>query len=415
MERRVYLGLIDFVKNNPLLKKTLVTLSILYLLGSWSGILYDYIAGDANGIVGGLALQKSGWVWSRWLVFGYCLYQGFASRITWLQNTLVFLLFSGIALWLVEAIFGVLLQQKVAQVAEPLQGPTHSMVMDSVLGYKPAPLEIHQGVKTHGKDTVYAIQYQSDAFSLRQTPLAPVAGDRPYFAQFFGCSMTFGEGVQDQETIPYFFGQAFPTYRPYNFAYSGYGPAQALARLESKQVHPIVQEKKGLGFYIYIPDHINRVVSTMSHYAYNKGNAPYYVIEQGKLQAQGLIKENRRWTNLVYDILLQSNIFAYFQIGLPFQLNAAHVELTAEVLAKTAQTFEQQFDQSTFYVILYPTTLENGEMKRLLEQKGVKVLDYTKLFNPKDATFAIPFDEHPTPYANQVLVKQLKNDLKLTN
>lgn len=414
MERGIYLGLTDFVKNNTVIKKVALLAVALYLVGAWAGLLYDYGVGDANGVVAGINLQTTGWVVSRWIAFLYLVYRGFASRIPWLQNALVFILFSGIALWLVEAIFGVLLKQREAQDTHPIQGPLHSMVMDSTLGYKPAALETHSGVKTRGKDTVYAIQYTTDAFSLRQTPLDSGI-QRARFAQFFGCSMTFGEGVQDNETLPYYFGQTFPSYRPYNLAYSGYSPAQALARLESDQLHSIVQEKQGVGFFIYIPDHINRVVSTMSHYGYNKGNAPYYFINQGKLQGNGLIKSSRRWTNLLYDTMLKSNVFAYFQIGFPFQLNSSHIALTADVLAATSQRFEQQFEQSSFYVILYPTTLDISEMKQLLLDRGVKVLDYSKLFDPKDSTFAIPFDEHPTPKANRVFIDQLKQDLKLTN
>ena len=88
--------------------------------------------------------------------------------------------------------------------------------------------------------------------------------------------MTFGEGVHNNETMPYFFGKYDSTYRPYNFAYSGYGPHQMLARLETENSKKVVKENTGIGFYIYINDHVNRVLGTMTNYGYNGGQAPYY-------------------------------------------------------------------------------------------------------------------------------------------
>ena len=69
--------------------------------------------------------------------------------------------------------------------------------------------------------------------------------------------------------------------------------------------------------------------------------------------------------------------------------------------------YKKQFGNDNFYVIIYPTTIDSSLIISLLKQKGVKVLDYSKLFNPLEKGYAIPDDEHPTALANEILIKHL--------
>lgn len=49
---------------------------------------------------------------------------------------------------------------------------------------------------------------------------------------FYGCSFTYGYGVDDRETFVYLLQQKFPSWHFRNFAVPGYGTAQAVLRLE---------------------------------------------------------------------------------------------------------------------------------------------------------------------------------------
>lgn len=49
---------------------------------------------------------------------------------------------------------------------------------------------------------------------------------------FYGCSFTYGYGVDDEETFVYLLQQEFPSWHFRNFAVPGYGTAQAIRRLE---------------------------------------------------------------------------------------------------------------------------------------------------------------------------------------
>jgi hypothetical protein len=375
--------------------------------------MVDFIFGDGNGIVAGINIEPiAKYFCYAWLAYNFWF--AFKQKVAWLQNVLMSGLMIFLTIILLEWICGIVLKTQAAK-APKIEGPTHSMMFDDNLGYKPKPNTSHTGIRTVDGKVIYNIKYSTDANSLRITPIDSIK-PRTKYAQFYGCSMTFGEGVQSNETLPYYFGKFDSTYRPYNFAYSGYGPHQMLARLETgspKKIAAmdIVKEATGVGFYIYINDHVNRVIGTMTNFGYNGGNAPYYRREANGIKRDGLFKDARRIRSWFYEKLSGSNILKLFKIGYPFKITEEDYELTAEVMAESARLYKKQFGNDNFYVIIYPTTVDSSLIINLLKQKGVKVLDYSKLFDPTDKKYAIAYDEHPTALANEILIKQLVRQL----
>ena len=381
---------------------------LLCVLGFTGLLVVDFLKGDGNGILGGINFTPIA-KYSFYFFLIYSFWYAFKQKIGWLQNTLMMSLMLVLTVLFLEWICGVMLKSQTHN-APKIEGPTHSMMFDKDLGYKPKPDTSHTGIRTKDGKIIYSINYSTDANSLRITPL-DTTKPRTKYAQFYGCSMTFGEGVQNNETMPYFFGEYDSTYRPYNFAYSGYGPHQMLARLETENAKKIVRENTGIGFYIYINDHVNRVLGTMTNYGYNGGQAPYYHKVDGQLKHEGLFTEGRKIRSWIFEQLLKSNILKLFKIGYPFKITEQDYELTAEVMAEASRNYKKQFGNDNFYVIIYPTTVNSSLIINLLKQKGVKVLDYSKLFNPLEKGYAIPDDEHPTALANEILIKQLVKDI----
>lgn len=370
----------------------------------------DRIRGDGSGVVAGFSVARLlGTL--RWLVVGVgLLAAGVRSRSGAVQNLTLGLFTTVLLLGLLELTCGWLLKKQAAT-GPNIAGPIHSMHLDPFLGYKPQPDTALTGVRTKDGQVIYRIEFQTDSNNLRVTPPATRAVPGKY-ALFFGCSMTFGEGVQSRETLPYYFAKADSTYRPYNLAYSGYGPQQTLARLQHDTPRRFVPEAQGVAFYTYIPDHVNRVIQSLTNYGYNRGNAPYYYLDGDSLRYGGLFSQGRKFRNWVYEVAGKSNILTFFKIGYPFQLRDRDYDLAAEVLAQSAAEYRRQFGNDRFYVIIYPTTLPQEAIVSRLKARGVRVLDYSRLFNPLQKGYSIPSDEHPTPLANRVLIAQLVKDLR---
>ncbi len=380
----------------------------LSVLGTIGLLTFDLLKGDGNGIVGGIDLSNIV-NYLIYLFLGYTFWYAFKQKIGWLQNVMMSGLMIILTIILLEWICGIVLKTQ-AQNAPKIEGPTHSMMPDKDLGYKPKPNSTHTGIRTKDGQVIYSITYSTDANSLRITPIDSIK-PRTKYAQFYGCSMTFGEGVHNNETLPYYFAKFDSTYRSYNFAYSGYGPHQMLARLETENVKKIVKENTGIAFYVFINDHVNRVLGTLTNFSYNGGEVPYFHEVNNELKHDGLIKDTRKFRSWVFGQLSKSNILKVFKIGYPFRITEKDYELTAEIMAQASRDYKKQFGNDNFYVIIYPTTVDSSLIINLLKQKGVKVLDYSKLFNPLEKKYAIPYDEHPTALANEVLIKQLVKDI----
>ncbi|MCB0213954.1 MAG: SGNH/GDSL hydrolase family protein, partial [Anaerolineae bacterium] len=126
---------------------------------------------------------------------------------------------------------------------------------DELLGYVVRPdAQIHS-IKKMGDEVIYDVVYTTDSYHRRITPVDnPEQRDK--FMLFFGDSFTFGEGVHDNETLPYYVAQDLPDYMPYNYGLSGYGPQQMLAKLQSDDLATEVTESDGIAIYIFIDAHV---------------------------------------------------------------------------------------------------------------------------------------------------------------
>ena len=75
---------------------------------------------------------------------------------------------------------------------------------------------------------------------------------------FFGGSQTFGEGLNDDETIPALVQKKTRVHRVYNYAYRGYGPHQMLRMIETNALKDQLKETNGIAFYQYFDFQIPR-------------------------------------------------------------------------------------------------------------------------------------------------------------
>jgi hypothetical protein len=110
---------------------------------------------------------------------------------------------------------------------------------DRGLGYGLVPEMQVRASRKKNQQLLYEVIYSTDALGRRSSPVAE--GPRPHFILFFGDSYTFGEGVNDDETLPSFTGQFAPQYRPYNYGVGGYGPQQMLAKLQTEDIRQEVE------------------------------------------------------------------------------------------------------------------------------------------------------------------------------
>ena len=104
---------------------------------------------------------------------------------------------------------------------------------------------------------ISSVTYVIDRNRLREIP--PSVQGRPYKVAFFGCSFMFGHGVENDQTLPYYFIKAAKgTFEGFNFAGEGWGPHQMLRAIETGFVRRVAGVPD-LAVYEAIPDHLRRV------------------------------------------------------------------------------------------------------------------------------------------------------------
>ena len=285
---------------------------------------------------------------------------------------------------------------------------------DEPLGYKPVPQVRAEVTKKLNENIIYKTSYAFDACGRRITPVGPPL-ERKKFIAFFGCSFTFGEGVREDETMPFYVGQLAPDFKPYNYGFSGYGPHQMLAKLQQPDVELELPEGHGLLIYTFIDPHIGRAIGSMREYNLCSHDMPYFTInQQNELVKKGNFTTGRPLLSLFYQIVGKLQFTKYFQLSIPPRITERHIRLTARIIEESCRIYRRRFPGSEFYMVIFPRSNNFTGVTPGLRQAGVKVLDYSALIPPYPQTgYAIEHDGHPSPLAYRELAGRMVQDLGL--
>ena len=132
---------------------------------------------------------------------------------------------------------------------------------DIVLGIRhPKEKVIRHHYYTDTNIPIYQTSYTLDQYGKRKTPLfiAPNS-KRNSFVVLLGGSFTFGIGVKDNETIAAYINKRQKAYQTYNFGVGGTAIHHSIDIINKSDFKEQISQERGIGVYIFIDDHINRV------------------------------------------------------------------------------------------------------------------------------------------------------------
>ncbi len=328
------------------------------------------------------------WVGSVWLVVGAALVVLIPSRLVRI------VLVNGLAV--VAAVVAFEVSTQVEDAGPTDVQPSHTEgfivpVVGDILGYRPtAAFTDHARYVRDGK-VVYDVRYTVGANGLRIAP--PESSDVQGTLLVFGCSFTWGEGVEDNEALPYQIGlMTNGRYRVYNFGFSGYGPSQMLSALEHGMVDTLVRPVgKVTIIYQAIPDHVNRVSGLRagdSHY-------PRYALnDQGKAEFTGHFNDPG-----IRHSLRRVHAFRLLDDALLRRKDS--VPLFTAVVEQSRALLSEKFPGSDFHV-LYWDVWDEEQVGDALRARAVKVHDISRILGTAaelDRGFMIPVDGHPNATA----------------
>jgi hypothetical protein len=195
---------------------------------------------------------------------------------------------------------------------------------------------------------VYDVVYSIGQDGLRISP--PHQQDATGCLLFFGDSLTFGEGVGDEQTMPYRVGvRSNRRYHVYNFAFHGYGPHQMLAQLEQGVVERTITCRPQHAIYQAIVPHIARVAGRAF---WDKHGPRYRITADHQVVLSGHFNDSPAARVISALRLPDMQIYARL-FGEQRPYSDADVELFLAVVQRAREVFERQYPQGKFHVLLW--------------------------------------------------------------
>jgi hypothetical protein len=328
-------------------------------------------------------------------------------------NLVVFLVF----LMLAEAVFFLIGRSGKPDIRSrwlPDKPGLTEIIQSKVTGYMPRPSNSGRKVKLIEGDTVYDARYSFDAYSRRVLP--GFSDSTTKFLLFFGGSRTFGEGVSDDECIPYYVSRDLGNPHVYSYSFSGWGPAQMLALLRERDLSQEVSGDSGTAVLFMFGGHVRRTVGSWKIATkYNGGGIPFFYRDKdGGFVRKRMFVNGRPVKAVIFSLLSFSPMFNFFVHDFP--LKPEDYAFTAELLQEIRSEMQDQIGVSRFVVFLHPGDPEVQPIKPYLEAKGIEFLDLDGVI-PFSFTEETPFvhhrlDPHFRPEGNERLAKAMAEYLR---
>lgn len=230
------------------------------------------------------------------------------------------------------------------------------------------------------------------------------------FVLFMGCSFVFGHGLNDEESLPFYFQSLWPESRVYNYGFLGAGPHSLLKRIENRPLFEEVSQGSGVVFFNFLPVQLHRVLGRAHTLAYQSG-APLFSWRDGKLVSLGSFRDVNPASTRVYEFFARSYVLRNL---LPYPANSADdYRLYCRVLKKLKETVVEQLPAARFIVTNWFG--QNGRpLEGCLAEEGVEFWNFDI---PRDPALQNHWDgQHPSAFENkkfaELLVKRLREEEK---
>lgn len=317
----------------------------------------------------------------------------------------------GLALaeWLTPVFFSPPAEPSTVEYAEGYKGERTD------IGSQPNPGRHASSRRTSTGDVVYDVTYTIGPDRLRVTPDNPVG---PYRVNFLGCSYTFGEGLQDNETLPYAFAALARDVHVVNYGFHGYGAHQALAILESDR-----DTSGEINFFLTAPFHAERSACKP---VWTEGSPRYVLNADGSLSRNGRCGDaSDPLPYLRSHIATYSNIVAVIDRAMRLHLTDADMALYVALVKRMAELSHQRGQRFIVGFLgnskgtLYGTSYTSAMLIKTFASSAddVGLLDLTKSWPEQREKYQISeMDSHPNARANReravILAEGLRRYLK---
>jgi hypothetical protein len=295
-----------------------------------------------------------------------------------------------------------------------------------ILGVEGTPNGAIHCLAVRGERVLYDTSCKTDAAGRRLTPCAVTAAEADV-ALFFGCSMTFGLGVEDDDTLPARYCALAPHCCSLNYGLAGYGPQQMWLQICKQHVLKEFGSRKGVIVYTFIDDHIFRLIGTpaiVSEWSYP---LPWLALQDGRIEYCGTFFDRSPLQYLFLHYVQRTHLARFVENRLPRRQqpegpSADAADFLAAVVRECADTAAREAPGLKFHCLIPPKFLSSQWGKPLAERlagSDARVLDYSDLFEKTSLSMdELFFDDnslykwgHLKPAGYELLAEQMNRDI----
>lgn len=270
-------------------------------------------------------------------------------------------------------------------------------------------------VNQESGEVVREIQVTTDAQARR---IPSWQADRLLTAQshiaFFGCSITWGYGVADDETYAALISSESKGLITYNMASGGYGLGELLTRAQKGDSLSEITPLKGAAVYALFEGHIHRFHNTaFMAGSWRKGGAKIVETSIGKFESKGPINiANPAW--YWFSRLWNASVLVHLvDIDLPI-MNQSRVDQFVRAISALRDLYRKNTAaDNPFVVVILPYGFDPRPLRLALDRHKIHFIDYSRhpLFTRLKGPEFWPGENHPTPEAHRMLATVIKRDL----
>lgn len=290
--------------------------------------------------------------------------------------------------------------------------PTHILV-NGVHQLKPNSEGVFKRMNPDGT-LMYEYHVAADEFGRRKTS----AKKASKHLLVMGCSYVFGEGLEQQDTIPEIIQELTTDFRAYNLAASGYTIDEIYLRAKEQNFMGGVSQEEGVAIYVVMADHIRRSFGAMRD-DWRLEKVKLVEKTEYNFEAEGFHIDDLKGLQWFFYYYANSNFARLFDLDYPF-VTSKRVEIFVRKIKALEILYKKQLGgQNRLYVALYPDLFDTKTryyLRLYLDKYGIAFVDYSK-FNVNQFLHPLPrlADGHPNGKANHFLAKLLTLDLQLNS
>jgi hypothetical protein len=263
---------------------------------------------------------------------------------------------------------------------------------------------------------IFHVHYTIDPFGRRVVPGQERKKRDDYFL-FLGCSFVYGEGLDDDQTLPYYFSRLEPGFHVYNYSFHGYGPSDLLLRMRDTDLRAEVPEARGTVVYLFYDFHLERVLGSMK--LISAWGADKALVEEdtgGALTWKGSFETAWPLRTFFYRQLAKTNFAQYFKIDLPLSYSDTQLKTFAHIVAGIRDEMRAKLGNDRFYVAFAPGSQSTPFLAPLLDAEGIPSLDFSHWHMARltRGPAVIPRNGHPSAEYDSVLAAGLAGRPELT-